>query len=121
MLHDIYTNDPKCELFGFASGLGFMSWEQLESFFAAESDNDPGFVVSRGVAQKINQFIGMNVPLSERYLKFANTIRKLMVLENNGVYDESKFTSFMREKFPKDLVRTIVTYQGLDQDKDYFN
>ena len=121
MLNEIYTQAPDCEMFGFASGLGLLPWEQLEAFFAAESDNDPYFTVSRGVANKINQYIGLNIPLSKRYLKFANTIRKLMSLNNNGVYDESKFTRFIVTNFSKELIKEIVTKLELDQDEDYFN
>ena len=117
MANDVYTHNLNDYKFEFASDLSYFPWEQLEEYFAATSDNDPDLIESKLVAKKINEFIGMDVPLSKNYLKFSNTIRKLMKLNNNGVYDESKFNRFMIEYFSKDLIKGLVKELKFDQEK----
>ena len=117
MANDVYTHNLNDYKFEFASDLSYFPWEQLEEYFAATSDNDPDLIESKLVAKKINEFIGMDVPLSKNYLKFANTIRKLMKLNNNGVYDECKFNRFMIEYFSKDLIKGLVKELKFDQEK----
>lgn len=57
----------------------------------------------------------MDVPVTNNdYLKMANSFRKLMILEK-GRNDKDKFSSFMRNKFSKDMIRFIVEFLGYNK------
>ena len=102
--HNYLPNDIK-----FASKLTYLDWNILEAYFAAESDNDTNLAISKVAARNLNKYMGIPVPLTENYLKFANTFRKLTILKK-GAYSLTKFNSFMEEAdFTVDFMRTLVT------------
>lgn len=104
-----------CHFYQFASNLAGFDWEQLKTFFEASSDNDPNYDVSREVAILLNDYIDMDIPLSEEYLRMANTFRKLMVLRN-GAYNRENFIEFMNAtSFDSNLIREIVLFLGFDK------
>lgn len=108
-----YTNDYY--FFKFAFGLTKIGWDNLETFFAANTDNVSDLSECKDVARVLNDYIGINVPVTNNdYLKMANSFRKLMILEK-GSYDKDKFSSFMRNKFSKDMIRFIVEFLGYNK------
>ncbi len=113
--HTVARDCPNDKMMEFASNLTYMPWDVLEAYFAAESDNDTDFVESTAVARKMNEYLEMDIPLTENYLKFVNNLRKLMVLKK-GAYDETKFTGFLRSShFTLNYWRGLVTDLKLDQ------
>ena len=90
------------------------TWEQLEAFFAAESDNDPDFVASREVANWLNEKLGMNIQPTENFLKFANNFRKLAILKH-GNYDKNSLNNIVEEIFGTDLIKAVIKDLKLDE------
>ena len=89
------------------------TWEELEEFFAAESDNDPDFVASREVAKWLNDKLDMNIPYTENYLKFANNFRKLAVIKY-GNYDEASLNN-VRARIGRNLIKAVIKDLKLDE------
>ena len=104
-------NDPY-RFFQFGAALTQTDWVKLESFFAADSDNVSSLNECSYVARMLNSYMGTNISLyNNDFLKLANTIRKLMVLEN-GSFNEDQFDSFLNGRFTPELLRIMVTKLG---------
>ena len=98
---------------GFAKIARDYSWETLEKFFAATSDNDINRKESKDAAQLLNAALDMNVPLSsDLYIRFVNNLRKLQSLCWNG-YNKYSFISFVDQYFGLEnicgLIQDLIT------------
>ena len=114
--HIVAKDWPDNKMMQVASYLTYLNWDILEAYFAAESDNDTDFAVSEDAARKLNEYMGIEVPITENYLKFVNNFRKLTILKK-GAYNEANFRSFLRaahfkNDFMKELVTELRFYEG---------
>jgi hypothetical protein len=65
-------------------------------------------------ANWLNGYLGVNIPPTENYLRFANNFRKLSVIKY-GNYEEKNLKSIVRGRIGTELIKAVIKDLKLDE------